>query len=80
MPFKPMRRVDLRDEEGNTLSVILESNHVSWKLFCIYKRPDQTDKQGDHSSWWTFVNEERAIEHHDEKIAEAISQGWNSPT
>jgi hypothetical protein len=74
--YQLLKRVDLTDDEGDVLSIIVESNHVSWKLFSIYRLPGQTDSQGDHSTWWNFVDEQRALDQLDKKVQECIAEGW----
>lgn len=35
MTYREVARCDLKDDAGQTLAVVLETNDVSWKLFLV---------------------------------------------
>ena len=76
MAYIEVARTDLTDNEGSTLSIIVESNGVSWELYATHRRSDQLASEATHSNWWSFVDQSRALEHQEAKVVEAVAIGW----
>ena len=73
MSYKEVARVDLVDGMGAALSIIVETNGPSFKLFARHK-----SRKGvvSDSNWWSFVDKDRALKEQKDKVNEAVDQGW----
>ena len=75
MSYREVSRVDLTDDSGGVLSIILETNNYSWKLFARHHRsPQDTDPV--ESGWWNFVRPDGAKEYQQERVQAALALGW----
>lgn len=71
--YKADVRTDLVDGEGNVLSVVIDTNGVSWML---YMEHAQVGKNLAQSQAWWFTARDRAMKEHDEKVEKAVAEGW----
>ena len=71
--FKPDVRTDLHDGEGSVLSVVVDTNGVSWMMYMEYNPAG--GNLAVSQAWW-FTDRSRALKEYEEKAETAVSQGW----
>lgn len=72
--YSEVSRIELRDEAGNSLAFVIETNGPSFRLFARHQEVGQT--VASYSNWWAFMKLDRAKIEQREKADEAIKAGW----
>lgn len=74
--YKEAVRTTLSDPKGDILSLIVETNIVSWKLYATHRADEKPPSEITYSGWWSFTDRTRAMEAHKQKVDEAVALGW----
>lgn len=70
--YREVERTQLVDDVGTTLSILVETNGVAWRVLAEVRKDGSISR----SSFWVYARLNTAKDGAKEKVAEALGMGW----